>query len=101
MLLQRQGEAAYKKEGKDVTATNRAMALAEDWEEFKNGVTFQPLRPEEKRSSASAQIADLSLDGLATENSSKARGHVKRAAVLCSAVAAAALSAAVLHSRRS
>jgi len=34
-LLQKQGKAAYKKAGKDVTAINTAMALAKDWEEIR------------------------------------------------------------------
>ena len=99
--MQRQGEAAYNKEGKDATANNRALALADEWQEFKDGVTFQPLRPEEERSSASIEKADLSSAGLATRDSSKMSGlNVKRAALLCGAVVATAMSALAMHARR-
>ena len=101
LLVQRQGEAAYNKEGKDATANNRALALAEEWQEFKDGVTFQPLRPEEERNSASIDKAHISSAGLAMQDSSKAGSlDVKKAALVCGAVAAAALSAVALRSRR-
>ncbi len=100
--MQRQGEAAYNKEGKDATANNRALALADEWQEFKDGVTFQPLRPQEERDSASIEKADISSAGLATQDSSKMNGlDVKRAALLCGAVAATAISALAMHARRS
>lgn len=51
---------------------------------------------------ACVQEASISSAGLATEQCSAANGaKAKRAAVVCGAVAAAALSAVVLRSRRS
>ena len=99
--MQRQGEAAYNKEGKDATANNRALALADEWHEFKDGVTFQPLRPEDERNSAFIEKADIPSAGLATQDSSKMNGlDVKKAALLCGAVAATALAALAMHARR-
>lgn len=99
--MQRQGEAAYNKKGKDATTNNRALALAEEWQDFKDGITFQPLRPEDERNSASVPKADISSAGLATQQSSSGgRTGAKRAAVVAGALAAVALSAAALRSRR-
>lgn len=99
--MQRQGEAAYNKEGKDATANNRALALADEWQEFKDGVVFQALRPEEESNYASIEKADISSAGLATQDSSTLGGlNVKRAALLCGALAATALSALAMHARR-
>ena len=101
LVVQRQGEAAYRKEGKDATDVNRDLALEREWQEFKNGVTFQPLRPEEERSSASIPKADIPSAGLATQDDSKMGGlNKKRATLLCGAVAAAALSALAMRSSR-
>ena len=99
--MQKQGEAAYNKEGKAATSNNRALALADEWQDFKDGIVFNPLRPEEAQKSASLKKADVPSAGLATEGNHKMPMLHRRAALLCGAVAAVALSAAAVQAKRS
>jgi hypothetical protein len=45
VVSQQQGEAAYKKDAKEATSTNRRVAGEEEYTAFKNTKEFKPLQP--------------------------------------------------------
>ncbi len=104
---QQQGEAAYKKDARDATTSNRRVATEEEYTAFKNTKEFKPLVPcaaaEQNGATTPAGAADISTEGLevaGVAGTRERRGFLgvvdKRAALLAGAALACSFGISTL-----